>query len=135
MDFIYCSRCGNKLPLETTCCPYCNTVLQNGQFQTIQSGQQPVYQTIHMALPASQSNSSGTAGLVLAILGLLLGWIPFLGWPIWLLGLLFSIIGLYKRPKGCAVAGLIISCIDLLIILIVISVVGAGVGVLGALFS
>ena len=32
------------------------------------------------------SNGMGTAGFVLALIAVFLGWVPFLGWIIWLLG-------------------------------------------------
>tara|TARA_B110000881_G_C18277660_1_gene365901 strand:+ start:164 stop:457 length:294 start_codon:yes stop_codon:yes gene_type:complete len=61
----------------------------------------------------NQSNGMGVAGFILALLGLFLGWIPFVGWIIGFLGLLFSFIGVFKSPKGLAIAGLIISIISL----------------------
>lgn len=63
------------------------------------------------------SNGLGVAGFVFAILGLLLFWIPILGWIIWFLGGLFSFIGLFKAPRGLAIAGFILSFIDLILIL------------------
>lgn len=53
----------------------------------------------------------GTAGFVLSIVGLFLRWIPFVGWLIWLLGAVFSFIGLFKTPRGLAIAGVIISLV------------------------
>lgn len=46
-------------------------------------------QTIIIQQPVSRSNGLGTAGFVLALIALFLGWIPFLGWIVWLLGLIF----------------------------------------------
>jgi hypothetical protein len=48
----------------------------------------------------TRSNGIGTAGFVLAFLTLFLGWIPFLGWVMWLLGFIFSAMGISKAKKG-----------------------------------
>ena len=67
----------------------------------------------------AQKNPLGTAGFVLALIDLFLGWVPFLGWLLWILGAVFSVIGIFKRPKGLAIAGTIISFIGLIIILVI----------------
>lgn len=81
---------------------------------------QPPHQTviIHPA-PPSQSNGVGIAGFVLALISVFLGWIPVLGWIMWFLGLLFSFIGIFKVPRGLAIAGLVISLIGLILLLVV----------------
>ncbi|MBC5620786.1 hypothetical protein H8S64_06730 [Butyricimonas sp. NSJ-56] len=65
------------------------------------------------------SNKKGVAGFVLALFGLLIGWVPVLGWILWILGLIFSSLGMSKQPKGLAVAGFVISCIAVIIIIAV----------------
>lgn len=65
-----------------------------------------------------QSNGMGTAGFILALLSLILIWIPILNFIIWALGLLFSFIGLFKRPRGLAIAGFIISSIGIVIMVV-----------------
>ena len=62
-------------------------------------------------------NGIGTAGFILALVSLLIGSLPGIGWLCWLLGLIFSCIGISKRPKGLAIAGAVISLIGLLLIL------------------
>ena len=47
-----------------------------------------------------RTNGLGTAGFVLAVLTIVLGWIPVFGWFTWALGLLFSFIGMFKAPSG-----------------------------------
>jgi len=66
-----------------------------------------------------KSNGIGTAGFVLALLGLFLGWIPFLGWLLWILGVIFSFVGIFSSPKGLSIAGLIISFIGIILIMTV----------------
>ena len=43
-----------------------------------------------------------------------------MGWVMWLTGLVGSIVGLFKAPRGKAIAGLIISFIDLIILVAVV---------------
>lgn len=80
-------------------------------------------QTIIVNQIEKNSNGIGTAGFVLAILGIFLGWIPIIGWLIWILGLIFSFAGLFKSPKGLAIAGFVISIFGIFLLL-------AGIGVL-----
>ena len=46
--------------------------------------------TIIVNQPVPKSNGMGTAGFVLALLALFLGWVPVVGWILWVLGLIFS---------------------------------------------
>lgn len=68
----------------------------------------------------NNSNSIGTAGFVLALIALFLGWIPLIGNVLWFLGAIFSIIGLFRTPKGLAIAGTVISFIGLIIMLVIV---------------
>lgn len=55
------------------------------------------------------NNPWGTASLVLSILALALGWVPVLGWTLWLSAGATSVMGLTRTPRWPAVAGLVIS--------------------------
>ena len=70
-----------------------------------------------------KKNGIGTAGFILALIGLIFCWVPVLDYILWFLGLLFSFIGVFKKPRGLSIAGLIISCIGIIIILAVIGAV------------
>lgn len=72
-----------------------------------------------------RTNGVGTAGFVLALIGLFISWVPVLGWIIWVLGLILSFAGIFNRPRGLAVAGLIISLIDLILLVALVGVIGA----------
>ncbi len=76
--------------------------------------------------PVRQKNGPGSAGLVLSILGLVLCWVPIANLILWFLGFLFSFIGVFKRPRGKAIAGLIISVITV-IVLVCLVALGAAV--------
>jgi cytochrome c-type biogenesis protein CcmE len=78
------------------------------------SGQVPQGNTVIIQNP---SNGIGTAGFVLSLIALLLGWTPIVGWIIWFLGLFFSFLGVFKNPRGLAIAGLVISSIGLILLL------------------
>ena len=77
----------------------------------------------------SKSNGLGTAGFVLALISFLFCWVPGVNWVVWFLGAIFSIIGCFKEPRGLAIAGTIISFID---IIILISLIGAIAGATSA---
>ncbi|MDR1984007.1 MAG: hypothetical protein LBQ28_04195 [Prevotellaceae bacterium] len=85
------------------------------------SEQQNNTQTVIVHQSANNSNGLGIAGFVLALIALFLGWIPVLGWILWILGLIFSCIGLFKVPKGFAIAGFIISIISFIVLVTAIA--------------
>lgn len=84
---------------------------------TTNSNQDNAGQTIIINQQENKSNGIGTAGFVLALIALFLGWIPFLGWIIWILGAIFSFVGVFKSPKGLSIAGLVISFIGIIILI------------------
>lgn len=67
-----------------------------------------------------KSNGVGTAGFVIALIGLIFCWIPVLDWLLWLLGLILSIVGVFKTPRGLAIAGIVISFLGVIILAAVI---------------
>ena len=85
----------------------------------------PVHQTIIIREESRKSNGLGTAGFVLALLALLGCWIPVLNWILWLLGFIFSSIGIFKSPRGLAIAGLCISLVDLIPLILLLGFAAA----------
>lgn len=69
------------------------------------------------AAPA-KGNGLGVAGFVLAIVALFLSWLPYAGFVMWLLGLILSAIGVFKTPRGLAIAGLVISLLGIILIIV-----------------
>ena len=82
--------------------------------------QQPPYQQPYppqqfiINQPPVKKNGIGTAGFILALLSLVLCWTPVLGFILWLLGTIFSVIGLFKAPRGLAIAGTVISFLGII---------------------
>ena len=68
-------------------------------------------------------------GFIFAILGALFGWVPIIWWIIWVVWLIASIVGLFKTPRGFAIAGVIISFIWIIIALVFILGIGGIVGI------
>lgn len=99
--------------------PYQQPYSQLYQQPYSQSYQQP-YPQPYTYQRAEESNPCGVTGFVLSILSILFCWLPILSGILWLLGLIFSIVGMGKRPKELAVAGLVISLFFLVIGLLVL---------------
>ncbi len=91
----------------------------------ISSGKSESGQTIIINQQENRSNGAGTTGFVLALIALFLGWVPVLGWILWILGAVFSFIGVLKTPKGMAIAGLVISFIGIILLTVVFAGVAA----------
>lgn len=82
-----------------------------------------------------KSNGVATAGFVIALITLFIGWIPVLGWISWVLGLIFSAVGISRAKKaggtgkGLAVAGLVISLAGLVLIILLAGAIAALIGI------
>jgi hypothetical protein len=82
-----------------------------------QSTNQQVHQQVIINNTEKSSNGLGTAGFVLGLIGLFTSPFFILGF----LGLLFSFIGVFKAPRGLAIAGLTLSIISLVIGTIIVA--------------
>ncbi len=114
---IHCPACGTEVSRYAPACLKCGHPIHS-TVQTQQAPQADHNQTIIIQQPSRQSNGTGTAGFILALISLVLSWVPGVGWIVWFLGFLLSFIGMFKTPKGLAIAGFIISIIDLIILLV-----------------
>ncbi|MHC5226603.1 hypothetical protein [Ignatzschineria sp. LJL83] len=66
---------------------------------------------------APNGNTVGLIGFIFAIIAIFTSWIPFLGFICWIAGVVLSIIGLFKAPRGFAIAGTVISFIGVILLL------------------
>lgn len=152
----FCKYCGKELQPDAAFCSSCGKPQNNVTIQqpTVQVMQQPVVQqpyvvsayqqpqpiaapnvstnTTTVVVEGGHSNSMGTAGFIIALLGLVFCWIPIVNLILWLLGLIFSVVGLFKSPRGMAIAGLVLSFI---LIFAIISFTGAALSFLDTLFN
>ncbi len=100
---------------------------ENVQEPVQQPAQKEVQSTFVIQQAPAASNAMGTAGFIIALVTIFLFWIPVLGWILWLLGLIFSGIGVTRKPKGLAIAGLVISLIGLILLIVVLGLFAAAV--------
>lgn len=137
-----CPYCGEDISINAKKCKHCGEwltekpVIQHPEPQT-KVVERPVYQT--MAQPQvivtqmeNRSNGVGTAGFVIALICACLSWLPGVNFFLWFIGLLLSFIGLFKRPRGLAFVGFLISIFDFILIVLILGAIG---GVLSGLFD
>ncbi len=87
------------------------------QYGAPYQGQQSADYPQGCPMPTSGVNTCGAIGLVTALLAFF-AWMPIFGFiSTWLTALIFSIIGVCRKSKGMAIAGLIICLIMLFIII------------------
>ena len=90
-----------------------NVVISNTS-DAMNKGQEQ--QIVKVIVKEEKSNGMGTAGFVLSLISLILCWVPVISWILCALGSIFSFIGVFRRPRGLAIAGLIISGVCFFII-------------------
>jgi type II secretory pathway pseudopilin PulG len=86
-----------------------------------------------MAIGEPQSNKLAVVGLVLAILGILICWVPFLGSVLCLLALVLAIVGLVRANrgrsgKGVAVTGVVLGSLGMVLSIVLIPVMFTALG-------
>ena len=151
----FCKYCGKELQPDAAFCSACGKPQNNVSIQQpiAQVAQQPVirpyvaqvYQqpqpvvapnvstnTTTVVVEGGHSNGMGTAGFIIALLGLVFCWIPVVDIILWFLGLIFSVIGLFKAPRGLAITGCVLS---LILILVIVAIWGSIVSALDTILK
>ena len=119
----FCSNCGAELGEGIKFCQKCGSEdYAERQNSFSDQGTQN----------ASLIDKSGhaTASLVLGIIGLIAWFIPLLGFPVTIVGLIFGVLGQKSSKKAIAVAGLVLSIVGL-VVTIINSAIGAYQGATG----
>lgn len=96
--------------------------------QTVLPSSNPAQQTVIIQQTEKKSNGLGVAGFVISLIGIFLCWIPILNFILWILGLLFSFIGLFKAPRGLAITGMVLSLILIIILVMFFGALLAAIG-------
>ena len=95
-----------------------NTVVSS----PVVNNQQPIVNVY--TTPKEKKNGLGLTGFVLSMICLVFSWAPGVNFLIWILGLVFSAVGVFKKPRGFAIAGLVISLISILVIIFLMIFIG-----------
>ena len=115
---MFCRICGYELPENAQFCSRCGTHVETSEFVP----------TAEESTPAEPAKYSGKAiaGFVIALVGIMISAIPC-----GIIGIVFSVLGkketveLNKKGKGLAIAGLVISILDIVLgVINVINVMG-----------
>lgn len=129
---MFCAQCGKQGTPGQQFCAGCGSRagMQQPMNQPSMMGQpiqQPVYNQQFNMGTGGATNGMATAGLICAILNIFFGWMVF--GLLWIMGLIFSIIGLANAKRnngagrGAAIAGLIISVLALIPIILFIALI------------
>jgi hypothetical protein len=140
---MYCEKCGEQIENNASVCSNCGAAMGIG-YESVPPGGpgyaptgntgygQPGPPGPPVFVVQKMSNTVGTAGFVLALLGVIFSWVPVLGWILWVLGLILSCVGLAQgkngKPKGLAIAGLVLSLIGIVLLIVVVGSLGAMFG-------
>ncbi|WP_298887838.1 hypothetical protein [Porphyromonas vaginalis] len=77
---------------------------------------------VQNVVPSPCKNLLGTTGFALSLVALVVGWFPVVGWIVWVLGAIFSTIGIFRKPRSLAIAGACISFFWLIIFVLIFGV-------------
>jgi hypothetical protein len=115
-----CPYCGEEVSLKALKCKHCGEWLDETPYRE-ESVSQP--QVIVKQIER-KTNGIGTAGFVISLVCTCLSWLPGVNLVLWFIGLLLSFVGMFKRPRGLAIAGFIISIIDFILIVVILGAIG-----------
>lgn len=123
----FCEQCGAKIDDQDTVCAYCGHQLS----PKVQNTQETQYQTVEQTdlthtsassmKPMQTSDAASKAantGFILGLVSIVAWFLPIVGYPVTICGIVYSVKGLKANPNGKAIAGLILSIIFLIVTLV-----------------
>jgi hypothetical protein len=118
-----CPYCGEEISIHAKKCKYCREWLVDDPVihQPAQPASQP---QVVVTEVERKSNGVGTAGFVIALICACLSWLPGVNAILWFIGLMLSFFGMFKRPRGLAIIGFLISILDIIIIVMILGAIG-----------
>ena len=134
-----CPYCGEEISIHAKKCIHCKEWIEaperrpvpvSARIRQPDYAQQSQYRQQIVINQPDQKNGLGTAGFVIALIAMVFCWVLGVQWILWFLGFLFSFIGIFKKPRGLAIAGFILSIIDVIIIIAIVGSVAVGLGAL-----
>jgi hypothetical protein len=131
-----CPYCGEEILIAAKKCKHCGEWLNDNvpaariavARKSVAENNNGQSQTVIVNKIERRSNGIGTAGFVLALIAFILCWVPVVDWILWVLGFVFSFVGIFRRPRGLAIAGFVISLIGLIVLIVVIGAIAAVLG-------
>ncbi len=106
-----CPNCNSELMPESKFCPNCGAKVETNE---VKEGE-----VVQNQNTASSGDSAALVGFILGLCSIIAWFIPLFGYPVTIIGIIFSVLGLKSTTrKGMATAGLILSIIFLIITLL-----------------
>ena len=140
---MFCSHCNTNLAgMNGTFCPHCGTQVAaqhnpHGSHNSYgpQNPHGPYGGLYNPNDPSRMpdNSSKATASLVLGLCGLIAWFLPIIGFPVTITGLVLGIKGLKSYKRDRATAGVVLTILGL-VATIVNSAIGAYMGAIGVLF-
>lgn len=124
-DAKFCGSCGSPMDTASARASEPATERPGAAFDAQPRPGDTAQPVVVNTIVRKESNGVGVAGFVLAILSVVFSWTGPIGWLVWFLGALLSVIGLFRKPHVWAIIGFVISFIDLIILVAVFGALSA----------
>ena len=119
---MYCPKCGAHNPDNHEICESCGLKFGSAVRKSVYDPVTNTYKPLPITLPSIPGKGMGVAAMVLGILSIVFCWALFISLPLAVIGVTLGGMGNSKANtigvrNGCAVAGIVCSCITLGILL------------------